>query len=176
MEKKTKLIIGISLGLVAAAGAYILIAKPFKTKEKSLDDIADKTPEDKTKEVEQKHEPSQKLAVTLKKALSTKPVNHSNTAVTSAPKPTAKPVIQTGPPEMGTKVFAHVPMNIYTEPNASRTKVYKFLKRGSYIGTFLATEKDFSKVIIEVKNKGMAALVKPFENKVFFVKTKEIGV
>jgi archaellin len=47
MENKTKLIIGISLGLVAAAGAYILIAKPFKTKEKAIS-TKEEAPKDKT--------------------------------------------------------------------------------------------------------------------------------
>lgn len=173
MEKKTKIIIGIGAALVAAAGIYIAIKKPFKTKEKDTDPASsDAAPEEKTKEVEEKQ--LSRPAITVKKSKPTSTVKHAPAPVT---KTTTKPVTQTGPPPMGTKLFAHIDMNAYTEPVANRSKLFKFYRKGAYIGTYLAPASGvFSKVIVQVTNTGFAALANPVSNKTVYIRTNEISI
>lgn len=55
---------------------------------------------------------------------------------------------------IGTKLFANSPtgVNAYTSNKASASNVYKFYANGSYIGTYLANDGIFSKVIVAEKD------------------------
>jgi hypothetical protein len=166
MEKKTKIILGIVGGLVAAAGIYIAIAKPFKKKEDeapAVDDKSQDTGSGAGSGGGAKTPVSKKAGLVLKKATQKvgggfntgttgKPAAPVKTPAPKAPTPSIKPISSAGAPEIGTKVYAYANTNTYKEGKAKQSAILHYNKKGTYLGTYLGSSPGgFSRLIVEDK-------------------------
>lgn len=165
-----KLLIGISAALVAGLGGYYLYKTKFKTKE----DADDTAPE--TEPASESPKPISTVQGKAPGATSGKPkVNKP------APTPVRDPGFVQPPkgpqsvavkaPAMGTKIFvlSASGANAYKAPAATQANVYKFYKKGAYVGTYLSQRGSFSEVIVQETNAiGMTS------NKAVFLRSTEI--
>lgn len=83
-------------------------------------------------------------------AKSTAPVSNSTQPVRDSTGFGAPPPGGVVIPKMGSKAFAGASgANAYKSATASQTNIYKYYAKGKYIGTWLATEGAFTKLIVE---------------------------
>jgi hypothetical protein len=139
MEKKTKIIVGISLGIIAAVGTYFAVTKLFKKPEEELpEESAPSTSEPTSSE----NKPAKKQSVVVNKAEPKAPVF-------SAPKSGKKNWVYAN--MANTKAYKH--------SGAKVGSLYNTYQTGNVIGTYVGQVSIGGHKYFYVNDKGNSILV-----------------
>jgi hypothetical protein len=143
MEKKTKIIVGISLGIVAAVGTYFAVTKLFKKPEEELPEEKEQiTPTLPTKASSSASTPAKQQSVVINKAAPKAPVF-------SAPKNRKQNWVYAN--MANTKAYKHVGGKI--------SSLYNTYQVGNVIGTYVGQVSIGGHKYFYVNDKGNSIIV-----------------